>query len=1593
MFFFLLGERVMKCGFVFCVVFGFFMGPAWGAGFAVVDDATSSTISLQLAPPAHTDRVQVFVGSSPFSAERLVATLDGFPSSVVVSNLAPDQGVFVRVAAYQGESFLAEEQVHGVTLGGQVWSVDLDSKIRRVHLLAPNIVQVVVAEEWVEMCPEPEVFEHKFPVDPDALQVGVWQVSRHDGVPIPVTQVSRYSCGVGQADLDSPTQGHIHTDHTFSLHLGEGVGASEVLEIVLPDGMRVLFCFDENRSFSPAVRLNQVGYNSAASERWAYVGSWLGATSYCRSNINDYVVLDTAEFPTTADVVRVSDDPFVSPSVVAAGLSLETRVALETDDGTTDVKQIDLSMVPANDAEFRQIRLAGVGLSYPFCVGNSPIYKSFWTTMRGMFLNRWGGLRTSEYTLYDKGFPDHPTVYTVTDPAFQLTDNEGYFALATPTPIANEIPCVGGHHDAGDYDIRQQHHRVSKHLLSAYEANAGALTDDQLQIPESGNGIPDILDEALWSLAFWEQTQREDGGIPMGAQASGHPHLSDWCHDDPMPYWLFEATSVQTASIGQYFAMAARLVRYFDYPRACALQRRAERAWTYANDPANDGGGVAPDGVRMGFAAQMYALTGETIYKNVFESLWGADAQPDMAYSRRDAAYQHPERSDPGMLLAYLQGPNPRSDIVAHLVEDCSWNLNRHIVDQSTNFHYRSSKYGTVGWGSVACTGEKMAIGGAIWTKRLAGSGVTTLSAEETQRIDNLLSLQADFHLGGNPLGIVWTTGLGSYRVQDLLHNDMKSFRREYNMPTIPGFPMFGPVDSWSNMDYYQPAKDSIYPYFDNLPPHICWADYRSNVEGCEFSIHGMQAQMVGLYAAQLPEGLTMPPSWRVGKTNHSATLPRLADQETVSDLRPLSIAWVKPVNASTILVHFTKPVDQQLAETASNYSINGATISSVRLDNNATTAHLSVSTLTDREYTLTPTNISDRSQERGFVSETPFSFHYHANNQPPTVVITVPQENRFIKLPPALWTFYTTDGVSTERVDGLIATRVITLTADVEDDMRTTTPLELKWEQTAGPTISGYEAVIGDTLRATTPVLFKMPGIYTFRLSVFDGEWTESDTITIRVNTPPEQSLVIYDGEPESAPWREGLISQANDEIGGGVHGSIALKNSNNRPKLLRNGIHPTTLFDQYDGVRFDIRSDITSGNPVVFTIDDGGASTSIETICSSTSPEWHTMNILFSDIENSELYDIADGTRMIWETESTVFLDNITLYHAPKEHPTSSPDIFISHEHLCFDEIFEGTTQTSTPITIENRSTTLDLHIGEIQMIGKNPSDFHLPAPDLTGTTLPPGHSISFQIHFSPAQTGDRQATCVIPSNDELYPSKSISLTGNGAPAEETLIIYDGEPESASWREGLTSQASNDTEGGVRGGGALKNEGTRPKILKKGILPNISFEKYAGVRFDIRSASTNGTPTVFTIDDGGRSTSSEILCESPDTEWHSVEILFKNIENSELPDIKTGTRMIWETDNTIFLDNITLYRPLNTQPYTPIPMGMNFDFAEDTVQIVWQGEAGKTYSVQDRTNLLQGDWSNVLHAANLDGITGAMGATNSTARPTVFYRIIENQ
>ncbi|QNP74488.1 glycoside hydrolase family 9 protein [Streptomyces roseirectus] len=194
----------------------------------------------------------------------------------------------------------------------------------------------------------------------------------------------------------------------------------------------------------------------------------------------------------------------------------------------------------------------------------------------------------------------------------------------------------GGWYDAGDHGKYVVNGGIATwEVLSTYERSLHARTgtparlgDGQLALPESGNRVPDVLDEARWQLDFMLKMQVPDGK-PLAGMAHHKIHDAEWTglpmlpDDDPQKRELHPPSTAATLNLAATAAQAARLYKPYDKAYAAKALTAARKAWTAAQahpavyaDP-NDGvggGAYSDDNVTDEFywaAAELYLSTGE----------------------------------------------------------------------------------------------------------------------------------------------------------------------------------------------------------------------------------------------------------------------------------------------------------------------------------------------------------------------------------------------------------------------------------------------------------------------------------------------------------------------------------------------------------------------------------------------------------------------------------------------------------------------------------------------------------------------------------------------------------------------------------------------------------------------------------------------------------------------------------------------------------------------------------------------------------------------------------------------------------------------
>ncbi|MBI1764186.1 MAG: glycoside hydrolase family 9 protein [Acidobacteria bacterium] len=166
------------------------------------------------------------------------------------------------------------------------------------------------------------------------------------------------------------------------------------------------------------------------------------------------------------------------------------------------------------------------------------------------------------------------------DSACHLADRRARDVHA-PHDAATERDLSGGWHDAGDYNkYTILTAETLSDLLFAFSNNRAIWADD-FNLPESGNGVPDLLDEIKWELDWLLRMQNRDGSVLTKLSAADFQSAAPPSADATVRYYGAASTSA-TLAAAVSFAHAALVYREYMPAYAERLESAAGRAWRWA---------------------------------------------------------------------------------------------------------------------------------------------------------------------------------------------------------------------------------------------------------------------------------------------------------------------------------------------------------------------------------------------------------------------------------------------------------------------------------------------------------------------------------------------------------------------------------------------------------------------------------------------------------------------------------------------------------------------------------------------------------------------------------------------------------------------------------------------------------------------------------------------------------------------------------------------------------------------------------------------------------------------------------------------------
>jgi uncharacterized membrane protein len=640
----------------------------------------------------------------------------------------------------------------------------------------------------------------------------------------------------------------LRIDNALYLQLAQPVADGQSVTVTNPDGTiwpaSIIFTLTADPlRYSPAIHVNQEGYVPSFPKR-ATVGYYLG---------------DMGEMPVAAAGFSLIDAN--TGSVVFQGvLALTQDVGFQTTPlPYQKVYVADFSSF-TTPGEYR-IQVAGMGTSLPFLINDGIAMAWARTYALGMYGQRSGTAVGLPYTRFAHA-ADHTAPAQIpandSDPQFSFTWTcvAGYASTVNSnnppqtapllTSEANSLyPFVktgtvdvsGGHWDAGDYSKYTENSAELVHyLVFSVDSIPGVAAMDNLGIPESGDGIPDVLQEAKWEADFLSKMQDTDGGFFFLVYPKDREYESNVLPEngDAQVVWP-KNTSVTAASVAALAEAASSPAMIKFYPQAAAqYMQKALLGWQFLQNAIAKYGKAGAyqkitfysddwthDDELAWAAAAMYAATGNAQYQAQLFQWFPNPADPSTfrwGWWRMSEGWGNAIRS---YAFAARSGRLPQTALDPAYLAACDAQIVAAGDDAVT--WSQDSAYGT-----PFPTATKAVLGGGWYFSldQASDMAVAYQISPKPAYISALVSAM-NYEGGGNPVNVTYLTGLGLKRQHNIVDQFAVNSRRVLPPSGIPlgqvtaGFeylPSYGP--ELSELSY--PAdggSTNTYPYYDR------WSD------------------------------------------------------------------------------------------------------------------------------------------------------------------------------------------------------------------------------------------------------------------------------------------------------------------------------------------------------------------------------------------------------------------------------------------------------------------------------------------------------------------------------------------------------------------------------------------------------------------------------------------------------------------------------------------------------------------------------------------------------------------------------------------------
>jgi endoglucanase len=595
-----------------------------------------------------------------------------------------------------------------------------------------------------------------------ALKTRSWSISSKDDrnyrrkrTPVAVYRKSKMN-GMSISHWDpsiAPNGDYVynHTmEHYFYLEMPFPLqqGATYTLQLngqINSDLSGFSFTYDVFETVSEAIHINLHGYSAQSRIKSADLYHWIGnggARNYSSFEGNP-VYLYNLDSKQKLKVGQVSF------------WKKRGREANDFDFTASDVWNLDFSGTYP-EGKYRLV-VDGIGCSNDFDISSGIFKLPFEIAAKGYFYMRLGqqsphisprtrepffipgvdGTRVYKSTLH----PYHPAWEDI---RIRKRDPWDHPVEWAPYSTGEEnIHSWGGYSDAYDWDKRLQHVFSIYDMLLPYILSGGVLASDESGIAESGNGIPDILDEARFEVDAWLR-MRDGRGYAHGRTCPYNEQNRVMFQSAPTTVAAW-ANSLNAAMLAEAFRISghtALKLQYLDSAKVAFHYAQNQQDRMLDNSETTGTGRVRGRDFRMMAAAYLYNLTGETFYEDIMH-------EESVVVSPQSVITDNDRHNQLYGVIAYL---NSSRKINYPLMWD---NMKKSLIHEALTLEAgfsakRPTRRATCNESGYFFTVQNV--------QRTIAAHFITENPDEKELFLNALILEADWSMGRNPANIIQMT-------------------------------------------------------------------------------------------------------------------------------------------------------------------------------------------------------------------------------------------------------------------------------------------------------------------------------------------------------------------------------------------------------------------------------------------------------------------------------------------------------------------------------------------------------------------------------------------------------------------------------------------------------------------------------------------------------------------------------------------------------------------------------------------------------------------------------------------------------------------